>query len=187
MEAAENSRKVAELEKGKLTSAEKEAAREMTRARRAERNRAAALLSSYSTSADDLLSLDTGSLTRAQQFLVGEQLKALAFADAVAPAIVFSDEASLRMQNWRQLQPINGAQAFAKSNCRGWVEPQTEFERWSTRRDEPSARKAREENQARQLQLELDQARAAAAKAREPKPQGTHFGVSALNKHRSDQ
>ncbi len=185
-EAVTNQARVKELETNTLSSNEKEAAKEFTRARRAERNRAAAMISSYGTTADDLLSLDTSALTKAQSYLVEEQLKSLAFSDAVAPTISFSPEASLRLDNWRKLQPISGPQAFAKSNSpsTGWTEPMTAFQKWSTAQDKPEAKRQRKQELDLRMQQELTEMHQAIAAAKQPKPEGRHFGASALNNNR---
>ena len=58
---------ISELQKGQLSSQEKEQANQLAAERRQERRRAMQMIASYDTTADDYLSLDQTLLTRAQR------------------------------------------------------------------------------------------------------------------------
>lgn len=159
-QAVVNARRVKELEQNQSTKTEKDLAKELQKARRAERQRATGMIASYDTTAEELHSLDTSSLTNAQQQLVGERLKQLAFADSGAKPFALSFEASRRIENWRKLSPQNSAVSWGKNNTQpGFTKPLTPYERWMQNNNSQSGRESHLNRLMHEFQMNFNSAK----------------------------
>jgi len=169
-QAVVNARRVKELEANQSTKAEKDLARELQKSRRAERQRATAMIASYETTAEELGTLDTGSLTTAQQQLVTERVKQLAFESAAATPFKLSFDASRRIENWRKLTPQNPTTAWGKNNTQpGFTAPLSNYERWVQNNTGRSGRAAEMDRLAHAAQMSLTAAKDAyALKPKQP-------------------
>lgn len=159
-QALVNARRVKELEQNQSTKTEKDLARELQKARRAERQRATGMIASYETTAGELQSLDTSSLTNAQQQLVGERLKQLAFADAVTKPFALSFDASRRIENWRKLTPQNSTVSWGKNNkAPEFAKPLSDYERWKLNNNSQAGRESQLNRLTHEYQMNINAAK----------------------------
>jgi hypothetical protein len=169
-QAVVNARRVKELEQNQSTKTEKDLARELQKARRAERQRATGMIASYDTTAEELQSLDTSSLTNAQQHLVGERIKQLAFANAVTQPFSLSFDASRRIENWRKLSAQNPTTNWGKNNTQpGFTTPLSNYERWMQNTNSQGGRESQLNRLAHEFQMSFNAAKE--AHAAKPKKQ----------------
>ncbi len=173
-QAVVNARREQELEQNQSTKTDKDLARELQKARRAERQRATGMNASYETTAGELQSLDTSSLTNAQQQLVGERLKQLAFADAVTTPFTLSADASRRIENWRKLTPQNSTVSWGKNNkAPEFAKPLSDFERWTQNNNSQAGRESQISRISHEYQMNFNAAKEAhSAKPKKPERTG---------------
>lgn len=178
--AATNSKNVAELKDTALDRDQKQEANEQRRYRRGERKRASQLLASYETTMEQLQGVDRSALTTAQAFLLDEQIKAKAYAQS--PAKIHFDQAALqRLQNWRNLPPIDGAQSFLASNgLPQQTQPATAFERWSTRQHSPEGKQAARERERHAIEVDMNRRRYEASQKVDPKKPSQGFQLGRI-------
>ena len=134
---AEN--KLQALEKAKPSADEREARRVEAAARKAERNRAQQLIGSVNSSLDDLQSVDTAKLTRSEQAGIQQAIDAAKYAQMAPTPIRFTDQAAVRIQNWRQ-QSLMQSQSTG-GEAASFPTPPTQFQRWAQRQDSPEGRR----------------------------------------------
>ena len=164
------------LQKGQLSSAEKQNAQQVAAERKAERSRANQMIASYGSTAEDYASLNSSMLTPAQREQVRHNVNSLQGA-AVSPLPPMSPEAALRIRNWQQATKANGSGVNAFSQNAAPVfgaNPPTPYERWLTNQQRPETQKYNERMRLESNQRAAQQAQLLRAQ-QAPKPKGIDF------------
>ena len=164
---------IGELQKGQLSSQEKEQAKQLAAERRQERRRAMQLIASYDTTADDYLSLDQSLLTRAQREQIRHNQNAMQSA-GLSSLPAFDRDAVQRIQNMRDAARIDG-DAFSQTAPREFSSnAPTPYERWLTNQQRPETQQHNERMRLESNQRAAQQAQLLRAQ-QVPRPAGIDF------------
>lgn len=180
--AAAQAKQIEELKKGQLSPEEKLAGKELAAARKSERMRAKQMFASHDSTLDDLATLNTSLLTRAEQEQLRHHKNGL-LAASFSPLPAFTEGALARIQNFRQSGPVVTAsqqQDFAASNLA--PEPESNFQKWDKRQRSIAGRLWNSKQQKAEYERTA-MLRRAEAKLAKPKAEGINLGkVRPLNK-----
>ena len=170
------------LKKGQLTSQEKQSAQELAAAKRAERTKANQMLSSFDTTLEDYQGLNQSLLTTAQKEQLRHNINSLITAQTFGTPIQFSDEALVRINNWKALaKAAPKEQTFADNNHPPEPPADPRFLRWLERRNSPEGVLHRSRQAQTHAEIERMLAKSK-AKINKPKVGGRHIGgVKDLN------
>jgi len=169
----DQAQQIQQLETAKPTVDQQRMTRELASERRRERQRARQMLADYSTTIDDLNTLNGSLLTPALQEQLRHNRNAMV-ANNNIQGIQFDDAAVERINNFRTFSRANPADTFVTNNSPQFPEPLSAFQKWAQRQDSMTGRMQRQ--QVFQQEQERQLLKAQTSFAENSKPKGKEGG-----------